>query len=421
LSSRALFAWLTAAALWGLGTPELTQAAPITVLEHSGRVVVRDDPFLQRAALEPEPAALTAAAAAGTAPTPPAAQARAADRNVRTELTRMYRGHQISQADYQRYSASFNGALNSVRQLRGTRAVELEAVVENLHGIAAAGLLTASRLPALFLTLDRNRIWWTTGPLLSYGQRVTFGQSQVVWQYYPGQGLQLQELGSWGQADGLYSSTHTWGRLHRLVDEMIPLGAYRGGGLTWEYYFHFDGGTPPWTSAMSQGTALQALTQIWEASRDPKYLNLARRALAIFSVPPPVGVGIRTRRGRRYVLYSFAASRHVEVINGFLQTLIGLFDYAQATGDPKGWALFHSGDREAQAELPSYDTGSWSLYQPGVPSSLDYHQLVTSFLEQLCARTHEKLYCRTAARFRHYLQHAPAFVAGDPATAPPQP
>jgi hypothetical protein len=392
-----------------MGIPESVQAAPITVLEPGGHTIVRNDPFLGPPALEQPVGFRAGATRAGTGagsskPRPP-------DRNVRTELARMYRLHDISQADYQRYSASFNAALKSVKQLTGTRATELEAVIENLHGIAAAGLLTHSRLPALFLTLDRNRTWWTTGPLLSYGQRVSFGTSQIVWQYYPGQGIQLQELGTWGQVDGLYSSTRTWGRLHRLVDEMIPLGAVRGGGLVWEYYFHFDGGTPPWTSAMSQATALQALTQAWEVSHDPKYLQLARRSLAIFSAGPPVGVSVKTRRGLRYVLYSFAASRKVEVINGFLQTLIGLFDYSQASGDPKGWQLFHAGDREARAELPSYDTGSWSLYQPGVLSSLDYHQLVTSFLEQLCSRTHAKIYCRTAARFRGYLQRPPASVA----------
>ncbi len=290
--------------------------------------------------------------------------------------------------------------------------MELEAVIENLHGIAAAGLLTPSRLPALFLTLDRNRTWWTTGPLLSDGQRVRFGKSQIVWEYYPGQGIELQQLGSWGQANWMYQAgPRYWRRLHNLVDELIPLAAQRGGGLAWEYYFHFDGGSPPWTSAMSQGTAVQALTQTYVVSRDPKYLNLARQSLAIFADNPPVGVAVKTNRGRRYLLYSFAAGRSVEVINGFLQTLIGLFDYAKASDDPQGWRLFRSGNNEAQAELPSYDTGSWSLYQPGVRASLDYHKLVTRFLEQLCARSHARVYCRTAARFEHYLHHPPPYAS----------
>ena len=86
------------------------------------------------------------------------------------------------------------------------------------------------------------------------GQRVEFAGSQLVWEYYPGQGIELQELGSFGKADGLYTA----GRLHyrrceQLLAELIPLAAQRAGGLAWEYYFGFDGGRPPWTSAMSQG------------------------------------------------------------------------------------------------------------------------------------------------------------------------
>ncbi len=410
MSCRALFGWLAVAALWALGNPGLTRAAQIIVLGRDGQAVVRSDPFLKGPAVAQPPAAPEAIGDPGRGPP----RAHAADRNVRSELARLFGTHQIDQADFARYRASFTGALNTVRHLRGRRAVELEAVIEILHGIAAGGRLTPSRLPVLFLTLDRNRRWWANGPLLSAGERVEFAGSELVWEYYPGQGIQLQQLGSWGQADWMYEAGQKfWPRLRKLVDELIPLGARRAGGVAWEYYFNFDGGTPPWTSAMSQGTALQALTQTYEATHDNAYLELARAALPAFRDGPPVGVSVRTRRGRRYLLYSFAAGRNVEVINGFLQTLIGIFDYAKATGDPKGWRLFRSGDVEARTELPTYDTGSWSLYQPGVPDSLDYHKLVTSFLQQLCSRTDERIYCKIAARFMRYLEHPPPFAATD--------
>jgi hypothetical protein len=265
--------------------------------------------------------------------------------------------------------------------------------------MAVAGSLTASRLPVLFLTLDKNRRWWTTGPLLSSGQRVQFAGSQLVWEYYRGQGIELQELGSWGQVDWMYQAGPKYfPRIRSLLAELIPLGVRRGGALVWEYYFRFDGGAPPWTSAMSQGTALQALTQASEAFHDASYLALARQALPIFEQGPPVGVGVPAPHGRRYLLYSFAPG--AAVINGFLQTLIGLYDYAKVSGDPVGQRLFRLGDAEARAELPRYDTGAWSLYQPGVPDTLDYHQLVTEFLGDLCTRTAAVVYCGTAARFR---------------------
>ena len=56
-----------------------------------------------------------------------------------------------------------------------------------------------------------------------------------MWDYYPGQGIQLQVLGTFGKADGLYSAgASQYGALTQLLAQMVPLAAQRGGGLTWE-------------------------------------------------------------------------------------------------------------------------------------------------------------------------------------------
>jgi hypothetical protein len=393
------------AASCGLGGyPAPVQAAHVVVLGRNGHATRRNDPFLAPASVTPAPGVSFGARVARADP-----RARVADRNVQTELARLHRVHAISAAAYRRYLGILSAALNAVQRLGGARAAELEAVIENLHGIAAAGMFTPSRLPALFLTLDRNRRWWTTGPLLSSGQRVEFSGSQLVWEYYSGQGIELQELGSFGPVDSMYQAgPKYYPRMRELLAELIPLAAHRGGGLAWEYYFNFDGGVPPWTSAMSQGTAIQALTEASEAFHDKSYLDLARRALPIFHDSPPIGVSVKTPRGRRYLLYSFAPG--AAVMNGFLQALIGLYDYAKVSGDADGKRLFQSGDAEARAELPSFDTGAWSLYQPGQEDTLDYHTLVTGFLQQLCSRTHEEVYCTTAEHFEAYLKTAPALA-----------
>jgi hypothetical protein len=49
--------------------------------------------------------------------------------------------------------------------------------------------------------------------------------------------------------------------------------------------------------------------------------------------------------------------------------------------------------------VPRFDTGAWSLYQPGVEDDLSYHELVTGFLQQLCTLTAAPVYCRTAQAF----------------------
>ena len=136
----------------------------------------------------------------------------------------------------------------------------MRGVLAAVEGIAARRQLTPSRLTPLWLTLQRNLEWWTTGPLLASGRRVEFQGSELVWQYYPGQGLQLQMLGNFGKLNGLWG-TRANARLAVMLDELLPLAAERAGGLAWEYYFTFGGGRPPWVSGLAQGTAVQALAR----------------------------------------------------------------------------------------------------------------------------------------------------------------
>ncbi len=377
--------------------PASATADPVIVLGSRGHWAVRDDRFLTLPSGLPIPAAPIGA---------PRASAAGSRRTVFSELARLYRAHAVDRSAYRGYASDWRAARATAARLRGTRAGELRGVIDNMARIAAAGELTSSRLRVLFLTVDRNRRWWTTGPLLSYGERVEFAGSELVWEEYPGQGIELQELGSFGKANGYYSAGRSqYAHLRRLLAELIPLAARRAGGLTWEYYFGFDGGVPPWTSAMSQGTALEALTRADRAFDDRYYLSIARQALPVLATSPPRGVSVRTRRGRRYLLYSFAPG--AAVLNGFLQALIGLYDYAHRSGDGEARRLFRQGDAEARAEVPRYDTGTWSLYQPGQEDTLDYHKLVTGFLHELCSRTHAAVYCTTARRFDSYLKHPP--------------
>ena len=368
-------------------------ATKVILMDHGGHATVQDDPFLRPGGLTPAPSSRAPGAISAT-------PSRSSPRTVRSVLAQLKRKHQITTAAYRRYTGDVNGALKEVKRLSQARGDELDAVIENLHGMAVRGSLTASRLPVLFLTLDRNVQYWKSGPALTYGQRVEFAGSELVWEYYPGQGIELQQLGSFGKAQWLCSAGESLeDRCREMLAELIPLAVRRGGGLTWEYYFNFDGGAPPWTSAMSQGTALQALADAYKEIGDRSYLVVAHSALPVFSRPPSSGVGVKTDLGMRYVEYSFDSSQHDEVINAFLQTLIGLDDYAQVSGDPVAQRLFDEGDAEAQAELPHFNTGAWSLYRPGVEDDLSYHQLVTGFLKQLCSMTKIPVYCRTADAF----------------------
>jgi hypothetical protein len=291
----------------------------------------------------------------------------------------------IAEATYRQDYTAYVAAKHSLGRLSGTRRTELGAVLANVQAIAAAGGLTPSRLGALFLTLERNRQWWTTEPLISSGERVTFPGSELIWEYYPGQGIEIQWLATFGKGNGYYLSGHENGNLRQLVSEVIPLATQRAGGIAWEYLFNFDGGTPPWTSGLSQGTGLEVLARAYSRFKEPADLTAAQQALGVFKTAPPQGVRVKTAAGALYAEYTYAPSDRI--LNGFIQALVGLYEYTAITKDPLGLQLFEAGDAEARAEVPRYDTGGWSLYDQFGESSLNYHELLTEFLQHLCERT----------------------------------
>jgi hypothetical protein len=303
---------------------------------------------------------------------------------VTAALASLQRSGTIAPAVYQQDYSAYVAAVNSLKRLSGTRRSELGAVVANVRAIAAAGGFAPSRLPALFLTLERNRTWWTTGSLLASRVRISFPGSKLIWEYYSGQGIEIQWLGTFGEGNGFYSGNQN-NNLKQLVSELIPLATKRAGGIAWEYMFQFDGGLPPWTSGLSQGTALQLLSRDWSRFKEPAVLTAAQEALGIFKTPPPSGVRVASSLGAHYLEYTYAPTDRI--LNGEIQALVGLYEYTSITKDPVGLALFEAGDAEERVRTPLYDTGAWSMYDQFGESNLNYHELLTEFLQHLCERT----------------------------------
>jgi hypothetical protein len=308
--------------------------------------------------------------------------------SVGAELQRLQKAGELDAATADGYRKTYSSAKSTLKKLSGFRRVQLKAVLANVDATAAGGLFIPSRLRAVFLTLQRNRAWWSASPLPYPGQRVTFAPSQIVWQFYPGQGWQIQWLGTFGKANALWMVKTRDDDLRRLLDEALSLATQRAGGIAFEYLFHFDGGRPPWVSGLAQGTGLSALARGAVRLKDTKYFDAARSALGIFKVAPPTGVLDKTNAGAHYLQYSYARTLHIA--NGFTQALNGLHDFATLANDDEGHALFAAGEAELRVELPSFDTGAWSLYsRPGVESDLGYHKVLRDFLRGLCDRLTE--------------------------------
>ena len=336
--------------------------------------------------------------------------AAAKKKTVASELKKLYAAGTIDQLTYDTDRAILADVKRRIKRLTGARKAQLAGVLATTESMAARGQLRAARLYPIFLTLQRNAEWWSANQLLASGARVSFPGSELVWQYFPGQGLQLHPLANFGKLNAYAKgSKRNNARNTLLLDELLSIAVPRGGGLAWEYYFTFDGGAPPWVSGLAQGTGLQAIARSGvKLGRSEELLPTIQKGLTMFEQAPPTGVRVRTADGVQYAQYSFWPS--LRIINGFVQSLVGLYDVAQITGDPRAARLFADGDQTARKEVPTFDTGAWSYYSRGAitrESDLSYHTLLRDFLTNLCERTDAAAYCDAETNFTAYLTVPP--------------
>ena len=176
-----------------------------------GTATLRDDPALPPDTLvvPPPPGERPCAATATSAAGP----------TVRGTLARVERAGAITPEQHDAWLATYQRARATASRMRSGRSGELRAVVAGVESLARRKRLTATRMPAAFLQLQRNAEFWPTrsfpqapqpvrkpcsGGAGLGGARVTFEGDPVVFQWYPGQGLQIQPLANFGKANALW-------------------------------------------------------------------------------------------------------------------------------------------------------------------------------------------------------------------------
>jgi D-glucuronyl C5-epimerase C-terminus len=395
------------------------QAGQVIVVDGNQAERVYDPAAPSRAEIELPPPAKTRASAAG-------ARARASTRRGRravyAALGKELKRKRIARADYRRWRRTFVRSIRTLRRLRGARATQLAYVLGSVEWLALRRRLGATRMPAAFLQLERNRQYWPRLAFPASRDQVSFRGSQIVFVYFPGEGLQLHPLTTFKKANALHGFCERRepscdeAALRRILDEMTALAVKRGRNfIAWEYQFFFGGGTPPWMSGMAQATGIQALGRAAQLLDEPKYAETARRALGAFETAPPTGVRTTGPRGGvHYLQYSFAPRLYI--FNAFLQSLIGLHDFARSVGDTEARRLFDDAEPEARAEVPFSDVGDWSLYNyGGHESDRDYHELLREFLQSMCSRRLGQIYCQYARKYRGYQVDPPEVIYEGPA------
>ncbi|XP_061711746.1 D-glucuronyl C5-epimerase [Cydia pomonella] len=172
---------------------------------------------------------------------------------------------------------------------------------------------------------------------------------------------------------------------------------------------------PGWHSAMSQGHGISLLARAFHRSGDAAYLRAAKKALYLLDVPSHAG-GVKAMWMDKHVWYEeYPTKPPLFVLNGFIYTLLGLYDLHVIEGENSislAKKMFDDGMASLKTLLPLFDTGSGSFYDLrhftlGVSPNIarwDYHATHVNQLYLLAGLDDDPILINTAKRWEGYMQ-----------------
>lgn len=178
---------------------------------------------------------------------------------------------------------------------------------------------------------------------------------------------------------------------------------------------------PGWHSAMAQGHGISVLTRAYKHFNDVKYLLSATKALELFKTNSSEG-GVRAEFFGNVWYEEYPTTPGSFVLNGFLYSLIGLYDLSKLDVSIAGMnessririkeahELYSAGIRSLKQLLPLYDTGSGTIYDLrhvalGTAPNLarwDYHAVHVYLLKWISGIEKDEFLSETADRWIGY-------------------
>lgn len=178
---------------------------------------------------------------------------------------------------------------------------------------------------------------------------------------------------------------------------------------------------PGWHSAMAQGHGISVLTRAFKHFNDEKYLKSAAKALKLFKINSSDG-GVRGEFFGNIWYEEYPTTPGSFVLNGFLYSLIGLYDLSQLelmidendetmrAKIQEAQELYSAGVRSLKQLLPLYDTGSGTIYDLrhvalGTAPNLarwDYHAVHVYLLKWIAGIEKDEVLSKTADRWIGY-------------------
>ena len=236
-----------------------------------------------------------------------------------------------------------------------------------------------------------------------------FDQHEVPRKDYRAQGPQYNPLfiAWWGLSNlQKHLKSHDKEYLRKFLVQITWLKANAvhrdDGSVVWPCYFDWQEGlcklTSPWISAMYQGVVISTLVRGFRINGDRELLDLSKRAATVFLHDIEKG-GVRTSEGGGVLYEEYPAYPLPRVLDGFLFSLLGLYDLVVQTGSSDIRRLFDEGIDGLKGALESWNyRNKWSWYgSHGYLCPPHYHKLNTILLSILGRLTGDATLQRFAA------------------------
>lgn len=136
-------------------------------------------------------------------------------------------------------------------------------------------------------------------------------------------------------------------------------------------------------SSMGQGEGCALLLRAAIETGEKKYADAAKRAIDFMLIPTEAG-GTTYYWNDKVILEEYAHPEHCVVLNGWIFSIFGLYDYVKYSHDSKYEELLNKTIRSMIEMLPCFDRGYWSNYDKnGRIASPNYHKLHLGLLEAM--------------------------------------
>jgi len=182
---------------------------------------------------------------------------------------------------------------------------------------------------------------------------------------------------------------------------------HKNDSLVWFYKFDLTecGLKSPWISAMAQGLVVSVLIRASQMTGNRNFLDIAEKAVNVFDVPVIEGGVMSTFPDGGIVFEEYPTGSTNCVLNGFIFSILGLYDLFVFTKNKKAEKLFNQSKKSLKDNIKRYDTGYWSKYDLRSDkrlASIHYHIIHIRLLDILYRITYDVYFIKLRNKWNGY-------------------